>query len=255
MKCYGVIFSYMIVFVAVLLVGCTDNHKITPQDMILIPAGSFIMGRNARNRNELPKREVYLPAYYIDKYEVTNIQYDAFIADGGYSRREFWTAAGWNFIKENNIIMPQGWVIEEDPSAKPQSEMYPHYPVVNVSWYEAAAYAKWAGKRLPSEAEWEKAAKGNTKRLYPWGDVINSSYIYYAALARLLAVGSFPKGESPFGNLDMAGNVWEWVNDWYSEDYYQKSPTKNPKGPSIGTQKILRGGSWLSNRRQFRCTY
>ena len=218
-------------------------------DMILIPGGQFMMGSDESNANshEKPSHSIHLDAYYIDKFEVTRADYEEFILARGYQRSEFWSKEGWNFIQENEIDMPPQWNVKMFAN--------PNFPASGISWYEAEAYANWRGKRLPTEAEWEKASKGNTGYHYPWGSSFDSTHILYVGLSRLLTVESFPSGASPYGGLDMAGSVWEWVSDWYSEDYYKNSPLKNPKGPDSGTQKILRGGSWRSNRRQFRCSY
>ena len=178
-------------------------------DMVLIPEGWFIMGSNDGDEDERPVHKVHLDAFWIDKYEVTNTQFKKF-------------RSGWRSHSDNA-----------------------DHPVVNVSWYDARDYCKWAGKRLPTEAEWEKAARGTDEKTYPWGEGISSTKANYGS-GETTPVGSYPAGVSPYGAYDMAGNVWEWVNDWYDEDYYQSSPSHNPRGPSYGDTRVLRGGSWFN---------
>ncbi len=222
-----------------------------PGDMILIPAGEFIMGTDSEGANgdQKPAHQVYLDAFYIDKHEVTNARFEAFIVDGGYQNRKLWTVAGWNFIQKNQIKAPLH-------HGQNSVSMAPDHPVVGVSWYEANAYATWAGKRLPTEAEWEKAAKGTDGRIYPWGNEMDFSRLnYFSHHEKILGVGSFPSGASPYGVLDMAGSVWEWCADWYGESYYSQSPQKNPTGPNKDKYRVLRGGAWDSIRLQLRCPY
>lgn len=228
------------------------NSEKTPNldiEMVLVPAGEFLMGssRTDENTNSSPERVVFLDAYQIGRYEVTNQQYSQFIMAGGYRNREFWTPEGWRFITKNQIVTPAVWSLIGFND--------PNQPAVGISWYEAAAFAKWAGKRLPTEAEWEKAARGADGRKYPWGQDISVSKVHYKAIARPLRVGSYPEGKSPYGLYDVAGNVWEWVGDWYDPNYYERNLGTNPQGPQKGTVRVMRGGGWDSNRRHMQCVY
>lgn len=206
--------------------------------MIYIPAGEFIMGSDeGENYDEQPKRKVFLDAFYIDEYLVTNAQYKEFIESTGHKAPyidKFWA------IKYN-------WQENSYPSGTGD------HPVVLVSWYDAATYAKWAGKRLPSEAEWEKAARGTDGRVWPWGDEWLKGKSASHGCGSLMPVGMFEEGNSPFGCYDMAGNVWEWVADWHKEDYYRHAPAMNPKGPDEGEFRVLRGGSWIHDAGSSRC--
>ena len=222
-----------------------------PEDMVLIPLGEFVMGANSihTNTNHAPAHRVDLEAFYINKFEVTNAQFEEFILDGGYQNQGLWTAEGWDFIQKNRIKTPLHYG-ENSVSTEPD------HPVIGVSWYEADAYATWAGKRLPTEAEWEKAARGVESRIYPWGDTMDFTKLsYFPHGTKLQLVGNFPDGASPYGVMDMAGSVWEWCSDWYSANYYSQSPRKNPKGPENGDYRVLRGGGWDSIRLQLRTYY
>jgi serine/threonine-protein kinase len=186
--------------------------------MIKIPAGEFLMGSNDGDDDEKPPHKVTLDGYWIYKYEVTVAQYRKFCNATG---RQMPDAPSWGW-KDN-------------------------HPIVNVSWDDAEAYAQWAGVRLPTEAEWEKAARGTDGRKYPWGNEWDASKCnnYETGPNQTTPVGSYPQGVSPFGVHDMAGNVWEWCADWYDGNYYRSAPSKNPTGPSSGNYRALRGGSWL----------
>ena len=210
-----------------------DITRSDAENLILIPAGTFTMGSERRAADEKPMHKVYLDAYYIGKYEVTNAEYYAFwVSDA--SRRH---------TPENFAHLPH---IGEWPA---RAKQFPNYPVVGVSWHDAKAYAAWKGMRLPTEAEWEKAARGYTDRTWPWGNAMeayaNTSAADDGYENRLAPVGSFPKGKSYYGALDMAGNVWEWTADWYSDVYYWRSLQRNPPGPDVGSWRVIRGGSWI----------
>jgi formylglycine-generating enzyme required for sulfatase activity len=216
--------------------------------MVLVPAGEFLMGSDNGDVDEGPQRWVYLDAFEIDRHEVTNVQY-----------RRFLLATGRD--------APQGWperYVDRLPERDPdwQGTMYPEgealYPVVGVNWQDATEYCAWAGKRLPTEAEWEKAARGNDGRTYPWGDAWDPSNanVEAAGLGYTQPVGSYPAGASPYGALDMTGNAWEWVADLYDRQYYHNSPDRNPQGPASGTgERIQRGGAWDSPPDHARASY
>jgi len=204
--------------------------------LILVPAGAFPMGvppgDRDGGRDEYPRHEVYLDAFYIDKYEVTNGRYLEFVRTTGHRAPQHPKDATRNLWKGNT--MP---------------ESVADRPVVNVDWQDASAYCTWAGRRLPTEAEWEKAARGSDDRRFPWGNVEpTDKHLNYKQRwigeKTLMPVGSYEAGKSPFGAYDMAGNVWEWVNDWYDPLYYEKSPPRNPKGPETGSHKVIRSSGW-----------
>jgi len=206
------------------------------REMVLIPAGSFTMGDESGDIDERPQRVIYLDAYYIDKYEVTNADYRRFT----------------QMLKRRPPFIP---VFEDDENLLLGDDQ----PVVGVTWLDARAYCTWAGNRLPTEAEWEKAARGENGSKWPWGDTFNEKIVNgrgdsdgykYSA-----PVGSFKNGRSPYGLYDMAGNVSEWVADWYSEFYYKDADFKNPKGPpDPGIIQVLsyRGGSYNSSAHDLR---
>jgi formylglycine-generating enzyme required for sulfatase activity len=189
-------------------------------EMVLVPAGEFVMGSNDYH-DEKPPHRVELDDYYVDRYEMTNALYKRFLDATGRAAPSSWNDAAWNDFSQ---------------------------PVVGVSWDDADAYCRWARKRLPTEAEWEKAARSTDGRKYPWGEQWDASRANadQSRLGRTVPVGSYPTGVSPYGIHDMLGNVWEWVADWYAADAYERSDARNPKGPHSGTARALRGGSWLS---------
>ena len=203
--------------------------------MVLVPAGKFILGSNVGDFNERPVQEVELDAFYMDPYEVTNSAYEACVTAGEC------TPPGLNALG--------GFLTNyyDDPQ-------YGEYPVVYVNWFQARTYCGWRGAQLPTEAEWEKAARGTDGPTYPWGPYIDCSRANYNYCTGLTsAVGSFPEGASPYRLYDLAGNVWEWVADWYSDTYYQTSPfPSNPPGPAAGQFRVLRGGSFVDDENSQR---
>lgn len=215
-------------------------------DLYLIPTGTFIMGSDDDMPNEAPAHETSLDAYYISKTEVTNAEYYPFwLENGGAGSEHTPISYGGEFGTWPDIAKTK-----------------PNHPVIGVSWHSATAYAAWRGMRLPTEAEWEKAARGMNARRWPWGNTFRQrikgttihANVWSQSDARLQPVESYPTGASPYGVQDMAGNVWEWVADWYSETFYHHSPNQNPKGPAIGSRRVVRGGSWLNPEMLARCS-
>jgi len=207
-------------------------------EMVLIPAGEFIMGspHNEFIPEETPQHKVYLDAYYIDKYEVTNAEYWEFLQ---YMRKTRDHSKCHPDESKNKDHTPG---TAYTPWEYPYYD-YPGYPVCRVDWYDAYAYAAWAGKRLPTEAEWEKAARGTDGRRFPWGNVWDAKRANVGPTGTL-TVGSYELGKSVFGVYDVVGSVSEWCNDWYHPEYFRKSPSVNPKGPDYSTgRKIVKGPS------------
>nr|MBI3614118.1 SUMF1/EgtB/PvdO family nonheme iron enzyme [Nitrospirota bacterium] len=202
--------------------------------MVLIPAGEFTMGIHQGEPNERPAHRVSLNAFYIDKYEVTTSLYA-------------------QFLEKTKRPPPEYW----DKISKLSDE---NRPVIGVNWHDATDYCQWAGKRLPTEAEWEKAARGGDERLFPWGNGAptrrhaNFGTRTWNGYAILSPVGELESGVSVFGVHDMAGNVWEWVADWFDPKFYKNSPSQNPAGPMSGNDRVLRGGSWSSGASGLRST-
>jgi formylglycine-generating enzyme required for sulfatase activity len=228
-------------------------------DYVLVPAGPFKMGDNFNDGlpRERPVHVVDLDAFYIAKYEMTNGEWKKFRDDPGYDDVKFWP--GGRVVPKDQI--PYWNDKRNHGGGTPDSDAY---PLLGVNWDSATAYCSWlsakTGKkyRLPTEAEWEKAARGTDQRRYPWGNDIDHSYANYVESAPF-DTGQLPgyydgtkRGElqthsnaSPYGVFDMAGNVMEWCQDWYGRDYYSVSAKKNPKGPETGAYKVLRGGTFF----------
>lgn len=208
--------------------------------LLYVPSGDFLMGSTYDDVmgavDERPQHIVTLDAYWIDQTEVTNAMYAKCVAAGvcrepldksSYTRTSYYG-----------------------------NSEFENYPVIYVDWNMANVYCGWAGRRLPSEAEWEKAARGLSGSMYPWGnDTPNANLLNYKMnIGDTTQVGIYLAGQSMYGAFDMAGNVWEWVNDWHSETYYPNSPISNPFGPEQGQDRVLRGGSWLNNGYDIRTT-
>jgi formylglycine-generating enzyme required for sulfatase activity len=255
--------TYTPVISTATLVPPTDTPPSTAADMVHVPAGEFIMGspQGEGSDDEHPQHTVYLDAFYIDKYEVTNAQFAQFLNEQGNQEEDGVT---WLDIED-----PDCRITERGGQYQPKSG-YSDHPVNEVSWYGARAYCEWAGKRLPTEAEWEKAARGTDGRTYPWGNAFDGSRVNFCdrnceydwkdtgaddGYARTAPVGSYPAGASPHRALDMAGNVCQWVADWYDTGYYANSPESNPRGPASGDYRVIRGSSWYDDAAYVRAAY
>jgi serine/threonine protein kinase/formylglycine-generating enzyme required for sulfatase activity len=236
--------EYFVREIAVVNTQPTDTPSPSaPPGMVYVPAGEFIMGSDEGDSHEQPVHTVYLDAFYIDKYEVTNAQYRKCVEAGACDA--------------------------PSPTYYDDAD-YAQHPVVLVSWDDAHDYCRWAGKRLPTEAEWEKAARGKDRQVYPWGNTFDGSKLNFCdkncshswkdasvddGYTHTAPVGSYPAGASPYGALDMAGNVREWVADWYDQGYYSQSPYRNPKGPESGQERVVRGSSWITSEDTIRAAF
>jgi len=230
------------------LLAKTQAAKEIPIEWVPVSAGEFIMGAADTDAqatpDEKPQHKVTLDAFLIGKYEVTNAQYHA-------------------FVKATNHRLPENCC---DPkynlwNGSAMMDRVEELPVINVSWDDAVAFCKWNGGRLPTEAEWEKAARGTDGRLYPWGNEPPSgnraNYSFdpvsmWEGPASIAKKNQYQFGRSPYAIYEMAGNVWEWVQDWYDADYYKASPATNPKGPEKGEARIIRGASWRNTADMLR---
>jgi len=219
------------------------------KEMVYIPAGEFWMGSDDKDENEKPMHKVYVDAYYIDKYPVTNAEFLRFAEQSGYGTEAEESGKGWIWQSEWREIPGACWRHPTGPGSSIEDRL--DHPVVLVSWNDARAYCRWAGKRLPTEAEWEKSARGTDGRKWPWGNEWDPSRLNSGERGHSTTtpVGSYGSGVSPTGVYDMAGDVWEWVDEWYKP--YPGSPCKDE---DFGEKyRILRGGSWDSFGHNARC--
>ena len=229
-----------------------------------VPAGEFQMGgESGGDDDEMPKRQVYLDAFWMDRTEVTNAMFARFVTAKSYTTDAEKEGAGLVYSGSDwREVSGADWRHPAGPTTNINA--LDDYPVVQVSWNDAQAYCQWAGATLPTEAQWEKAARGTDGRVYPWGN--QAATCEYAVIDdgsgngcgkgnAPWAVGIKSKGAGPYGTLDMAGNVWEWVADWYDSKYYASSPASNPTGPSSGQYRVMRGGAWDNSGPEVRVTH
>ena len=225
--------------------------------MLLVPEGAFTMGSNRddpqASAHEKPAHEVVLDAYWLDAYEVTNAMFADFVRVTGHQTLAEKQGHSYGY-DENFQWVPADGLTWRNPMGL-NSTAQEALPVVHVSFFDAQAYCRWAGGRLPTEAEWEKAARGDDERLYPWGNDFNASYVRFKGSQGPASVYAFPEGVSPYGIYHLAGNVFEWTQDWYHHEYYVLSPRDNPLGPSAGEFKVIRGGSWHNSQPRLRVTH
>lgn len=260
----------------------SKSDQASKDGMIYLPGGEFLMGTDSKEGfpedGEGPVRPVKVNPFYIDAATVTNVQFAEFVEDTGYTTEA--EKFGWSFVfhlliservKETvtQVVQrtPWWWVVEgaywrkpEGPDSSVGDRM--DHPVIHVSWNDAIAYCQWAGKRLPTEAEWEYAARGGLEqKTYPWGDVLKPNGVHYCNIWQ----GKFPEkntasdgyiGTAPavsfppnwYGLYNVAGNVWEWCSDWFSATFHINGPSENPQGPLTGTARVMKGGSYLCHK-------
>lgn len=252
--------------------GSVVVHSSAPaRDMINVPAGPFLMGAvwdTFAYDNERPPHEIFVPSFEIARLPTTNEEYARFIAEGGYERREFWSAEGWTWREKESWTCPLYWCRAGDESWSVRTmfesgALASLHPVTGISWYEAEAYARFAGRRLPTEAEWEKAASWDAerehKRRFAWGDEEPSDSLcnFDSRLWGTSPVGSFPAGASAYGCLDMTGNVWEWTGDEFAA-FRGFEPFPYPEYSEVwfdGDHRVLKGGSWATRSTVLRTSF
>jgi formylglycine-generating enzyme required for sulfatase activity len=238
-------------------------------EQLFVPAGSFLMGSEDGEEIERPVHEVALDAFWIDRTEVTNTQFAAFVGHVGYVTTAEREGTGRTFSGGEWVpTAGASWQHPEGPGSGLDGR--DDHPVSLVSWEDAAAFCQWAGGRLPTEAEWEYAARGAENLVFPWGNTFEGERLNYCdvncpfewadqnvddGFQFTSPVGRYPDGASWIGAMDMAGNVFEWVNDWFATDYYASSPGDNPPGPPSGENRVLRGASWVNLESNQRTAY
>jgi formylglycine-generating enzyme required for sulfatase activity len=225
--------------------GQAGDPRLEEENWMRVDGGPFWMGAQKPDDpdafgDESPVHQVEVSPFFIGRYPVTVFEYDPFVTSGGYKEEQFWEAGGFGTFA--------------DPGHWQQQLRYPNRPVVEVSWYEAAAYSAWAGGRLPTEAEWECAARGGRQGVhYPWGsqepDRFRANYSD-GRPGQPTPVGMYPEGATPQGVYDLAGNVYEWTEDWWGR--YSEAAARNPSGPEKGDGKVIRGGSWYGSAGRLR---
>lgn len=217
--------------------------------MVLIPSGEFWMGSpdSEGETNEKPRHKVFLDNFYIDKYEITNEQYAKFLNSYGRDTDD----------RGNKMLSYYEWGIKKDGNKWIAAKDYEKYPAIFITWYGASQYARFYNKRLPTEAEWEKAARSGSSTKYFFGDSDDQlgEYAWYVKNSERKTHSVGKKNPNSFGVFDMYGNVWEWCSDWYDAAYYKSSVLKNPQGPSSGNGRVLRGGSWINVSAWCRSSY
>ncbi len=229
-----------------------------PKNMVLVPAGPFprgcVKGDEQCYGNEKPGASVELAGFYLDRTEVTVADYRRCVEAGACGM----TALDRTTVANNGVKPPHGgsngseWLDDRvEPTCNWLRYNHDDHPMNCVSWDQAAAYCRSVGKRLPSEAEWEKAARGDEPRIYPWGSeppscarVVMNDGSYGCGELGTMTVGARSEGKSPYGAVDLVGNVWEWTADWYGDGYYATAPRSNPRGPEIGETRVVKGGGW-----------
>ncbi len=260
-----------LVFAPPFQASCPVHSGVRPTGrQVLVPAGEFLLGTDDRvvaYDNERPRRPVRLPAFRIDAAPVTNGEYVAFIEDGGYARRELWSEAGWRWRQAERASAPLHWSMQDGVRVARifgRAQPLDHdRPVVHVSWFEADAYCRWRGRRLPTEQEWEKAAAWDPERgavrRYPWGDagVTSDRANLGAGLLEPAPVGTYPRGVSAYGCHQMLGDVWEWTSSWFAGyPGFEAFPYREYSEVFFGeAYRVLRGGSWATDPIAIRCTF
>mgnify|MGYP001035720262 CR=1 FL=1 len=237
--------------------GSSFTREIDGMVMMYVPEGSFLMGNTNNDSgayaHEKPQHEVFLDAFWMDAYEVSNTMFLKFVESTGYQTLAeeqgysymYNSSSTWTAFDDVNWRHPMG----------ADSTYQDSLPVIHVNKYDAEAYCAWVGGRLPTEAEWEKAARGDDGRIYPWGNSFDSTWVHNNSSGGPISIYANTGGASPYGIYNLAGNVFEWTNDWYDANYYDNSPYDNPQGPAGGEWISVRGGGWKSSSNFVRTSH